>query len=45
MAFTSTSWLERKASGMGRPWANKKYHGYRILPDTIMNDLDEAGIL
>jgi hypothetical protein len=21
-------------------WANKRYHGHRVLPDSIMNELD-----
>jgi hypothetical protein len=31
-------------NGKQAAWANKKYHGHRVLPDTIMKDLDEAGV-
>jgi len=25
-------------------WASKKYHGHRVLPESIMRDLTEAGL-
>ena len=25
-------------------WANKKYRGHRVLPESIMEELDEANI-
>ena len=31
-------------NGKQAAWANKKYHGHRVLPDTIMKDLEEAGV-
>jgi hypothetical protein len=31
-------------NGKQAAWANQKYYDYRIPLDTIMKDLDEAGI-
>ncbi|KAG1818413.1 hypothetical protein EV424DRAFT_1347677 [Suillus variegatus] len=30
--------------GKQAAWASKKYHGHRVLPETIMRDLAEAGL-
>lgn len=27
-------------NGVQAAWANKKYRGHRVLPDTLMDDLD-----
>ncbi|OAX42504.1 hypothetical protein K503DRAFT_348265 [Rhizopogon vinicolor AM-OR11-026] len=27
-----------------RLWASKKYHGHRVLPESIMRDLTETGL-
>ncbi|KAJ3755464.1 hypothetical protein EV360DRAFT_49682 [Lentinula raphanica] len=32
-------------NGRQAAWAAKKYHGHRTLPDSIMEQLDSAGIL
>lgn len=31
-------------NGKQAAWANKKFHHHRILPESIMKDLDEAGV-
>jgi hypothetical protein len=31
-------------TGAQAAWATRKYHGHRKLPDSIMRELDEAGI-
>jgi hypothetical protein len=28
-------------NGIQAAWAKKKYHGHRVLPDTLMADSDE----
>ena len=32
-------------NGQQAAWAAKKYKGHRILPETLMNDLDAAHVL
>lgn len=32
-------------NGKQAAWANKKYHGHRMLPNSIMDDLDLAGMI
>lgn len=34
----------RGLSGKQAAWASKKYRGHRVLPDSILNDLEKAGI-
>jgi hypothetical protein len=34
--------LDQGLDGKWAAWANKKYRGHRVLPDNIMNDLEEA---
>jgi hypothetical protein len=34
----------RGLTGKQAVWANKKYHGHRVLLSTIMEDLDAADI-
>ncbi|KAI0054857.1 hypothetical protein BV25DRAFT_1816438 [Artomyces pyxidatus] len=34
----------RGLSGKQAAWATKKYHGHRVLPDTILDQLEEKGI-
>lgn len=34
----------RGLTGRQAVWANKKYHGHCILPESIMEDLDAADI-
>ena len=34
----------RGLSGKQAAWANKKYRGHRVLPDSILEDLEMAGI-
>jgi hypothetical protein len=34
----------RGLNGRQAAWANKKYRGHRVLPDSIMKDLDDANI-
>jgi hypothetical protein len=31
-------------NGQQAAWAAKKYHGHRILPDTILEELDKANV-
>jgi hypothetical protein len=31
--------------GKQAAWASKKYRGHRILPETIMRDLTDAGLV
>ncbi|KIK72590.1 hypothetical protein PAXRUDRAFT_180398, partial [Paxillus rubicundulus Ve08.2h10] len=31
-------------NGKQATWANKKYHGHRVLPDSILKELDENRI-
>jgi hypothetical protein len=31
-------------NGKQAAWASKKYRGHRVIPMTIMEDLDKAGI-
>jgi hypothetical protein len=35
----------RGLNGHQAAWAAKKYHGHRILPDSIMEELDKADLL
>jgi len=32
-------------NGKQSAWANKKYRGHRVLPESIMAELDRAGII
>ncbi|KAG2036682.1 hypothetical protein BDR03DRAFT_865592 [Suillus americanus] len=32
-------------NGKQAAWAVKKYHGHRVLPDSILTELDEANIV
>ena len=32
-------------SGKQAAWASKKYRGHRVLPETILNELEKANIL
>ncbi|KAG2341755.1 hypothetical protein BDR05DRAFT_976858 [Suillus weaverae] len=32
-------------NGKQAAWASKKYHGHRVLPETLMRDLTEAGLV
>lgn len=36
---------ERGLNGRQAAWATRKYRGHRVLPDSIMNDLEKAQIL
>ncbi|KIJ53233.1 hypothetical protein M422DRAFT_242361 [Sphaerobolus stellatus SS14] len=31
-------------TGSQAAWANKKYHGHRVLPNSILEDLEKAGV-
>jgi hypothetical protein len=31
-------------SGKQAAWASKKYHGHRVLPESLMDDLTKANI-
>jgi hypothetical protein len=35
---------EKGLNGQQAAWASKKYHGYHVLPKSIMRELFEAGI-
>ena len=35
---------QKGLNGRQAAWAAKKYRGHRTLPDTILEELDEAGI-
>jgi hypothetical protein len=37
-------WMHTEKDSMAT-WASKKYRGHRILPDTIMEDLIDAGLV
>jgi hypothetical protein len=32
-------------NGKEAAWASKKYHGHRVLPPSLMEDLDRANLL
>jgi hypothetical protein len=32
-------------TGKQAAWASKKYRGHRVLPDSLMEDLDDANLL
>jgi hypothetical protein len=34
----------KKLNGKQAAWANKKYRGHRVIPDTILDELEKAGI-
>lgn len=34
----------RGLSGKQAAWANKKYHGHRVLPHSILDELEKAGV-
>lgn len=34
----------RGLSGKQAAWVSKKYHGHRVLPNSILDDLEKAGI-
>jgi hypothetical protein len=34
----------RGFNGRQAAWANKKYRGHRVLPESIMEELDDANI-
>jgi len=34
----------RGLSGKQAAWASKKFHGHRVLPNSILNDLEKAGV-
>ena len=36
---------EKGLSGKQAAWASKKYRGHRVLPDTILNELEKANVL
>lgn len=36
---------ETGLSGKQAAWASKKYRGHRVLPETILNELEKANIL
>ena len=36
---------EKGLSGKQAAWASKKYRGHRVLPETILNELENAKIL
>jgi len=31
--------------GKQAAWANKKYRGHRVLPDSLMKDMDDANMI
>lgn len=33
---------KRGLNGTQASWANRKFHGHRVLPNSIMEDLDKA---
>jgi hypothetical protein len=35
---------QRGLTGKQAAWATKKYRGHRVLPDSILMELEEAGI-
>ena len=35
----------RGLTGAQATWANRKYHGHRVLPNTILAELDKAGVV
>lgn len=35
----------RGLDGKQAAWANKKYHGHRVLPAGILKDLEKAGLV
>jgi hypothetical protein len=36
---------EKGLSGKQAAWASKKYKGHRVLPETILNELEKVNIL
>jgi hypothetical protein len=36
---------EKCLSGKQAAWASKKYRGHRVLPETILNELEKANVL
>ena len=35
---------QKKLTGKQAAWASKKYRGYRVIPDSILHELDAASI-
>jgi len=47
-ATRSTRFMDayrRGLNGRQAAWAARKYRGHRMIPETIMDDLDKAGIV
>ena len=36
---------EKGLSGKQAAWVSKKYRGHRVLPETILNELEKANVL
>jgi hypothetical protein len=34
----------KKLTGYQAAWAAKKYHGYQVIPETLLTDLGKAGL-
>ena len=43
-AHRFTDAYRRGLNGKQAAWASRKYRGHRVLPERIMEELDQAGI-